>query len=173
MFLVSAESRFEGDSTFPPQAANAKRWAPLDGILHKPKLFDSSVILLERWSSNGRVTMLKKCNQKIFVIISLIFIVGIVDSIKQVIDAKIESPKMIEVCQNALSNAFSSDRPGYTFYECNNSYSPRIYVRTVSSPLFVTVYFQDGTNDMWCTMKEIGSIWIVTGTATTIVAPCL
>jgi hypothetical protein len=27
MFLASAESRFEGESTLPPQAGNAHRWA--------------------------------------------------------------------------------------------------------------------------------------------------
>ena len=27
MFLALAESRFEGDSTLPPQAGNASRWA--------------------------------------------------------------------------------------------------------------------------------------------------
>jgi hypothetical protein len=113
--------------------------------------------------------MLKKRNQKIFVIIILMFIVGMINAIKQVVAAKNESPQMIEVCQNALS----SDRLGYTFYECNNSYSPLIYVRTESSLLSVTVYFQDGTNDMWCNMKQFGSTWIVTGTRTTIVAPCI
>ena len=27
LFLASAESRFEGESTLPPQAGNANRWA--------------------------------------------------------------------------------------------------------------------------------------------------
>ena len=29
MFLALAESRFEGESTLPPQAGNASRWAPI------------------------------------------------------------------------------------------------------------------------------------------------
>ncbi len=121
----------------------------------------------------GRVIMLKKRKQIIFIILILMVFVSMIDTIGQVFAAKIESPHMIEACQNALSAAFSSDRPGYTYYGCNNSYSPIIYVRTESSLLTVNVHFTDGTNDMWCDMKQIGLTWIVTGRASTIVAPCL
>ncbi len=107
--------------------------------------------------------MSKKRYLSIFVIIVLLFIVGAVVTIDQV--------QMIEVCRNALS----SDRPGYTYYTCGDTiiYSPLRYERTTSSsPPSVTVYFDDGTNDMWCHMERKGSEWVVAGWGSTIVGMC-
>lgn len=115
--------------------------------------------------------MLKKRTLIIYATIVLMLIVGMIDTINQVLAAKIESPQMIQACQNALS----SDRPGYTFYKCDNTeiYNPLGYVKTESSLLSVNVYFDDRINTLWCDMQQIGLKWVVTGTASTIAWPCL
>ena len=116
------------------------------------------------------VIMSKIHKLSIFVIIVLLLIMGVIAAARRVDTVKNESPQMIEACRNALS----SDRPGYTFYKCDNNdvYQPLNYVRTESSHLPIIVYFDDGTNDMWCQMQQIGSNWVVTGTGSTLVAPC-
>ena len=114
--------------------------------------------------------MPRKRYLSVFVIIVLLLIVGAIVAIKQVVVIRNEQSQMIEICRNALS----SDRPGYTSYACGDTvfYSPLRYERTKSSLTSVTVYFDDGTNDMWCDMQWNGSKWVVTGMATTIVGMC-
>ncbi len=110
----------------------------------------------------------------IYIIIVLLIIIGAISATKQVVAIRNERSQMIEVCQQALSSASSSDRPGYTRYTCGDNvvYSYRQYKGIKSSPLSATVYFDDGTNDMWCDMQYNGSKWVVKGTAATIVGIC-
>jgi len=109
--------------------------------------------------------MLKKRYLLILGLIVLLFILGAIVPVKSFID---EHSPMVEVCRNALS----SDRPGYTFYECG-IYNPLRYERTTFSyPDTVTVHFTDGINDMQCEMQRRGSKWVVTGRLSTLAAPC-
>src|SRR5512138_1917808 len=118
--------------------------------------------------------MFKKRYLSIFVIIILLFSFVAVVAITQAVAMKNEQSQMIEVCRNALSSALSSDRPGYTSYSCGDTviYSPIRYEKTKFSVLSVTVYFDDGTNDMWCDAQWRGLEWVVIGWGSTIVGMC-
>lgn len=120
-----------------------------------------------RFRQSEGVTMFKK--RYLFILIPLVLVFTIV-AIITIIRAIDEHSQRVDVCRNALS----SDRPGYTFYECGSTdiYSPLNYQRAEASPISVTIYFDDGTNDMWCDMQRHGSEWVVISRGSTITAPC-
>lgn len=123
------------------------------------------------WMIFGDMPVFKKRYLPILVLVLLLFTSGAIVGIKKVAAIRKEQSQMIEVCLTALS----SDRLGYTFYECGSAdvYSPLKYERIKSSSLSGTVvYFDDGTNEMWCHMQRNSSKWIVTGTGSTLAAPC-
>ncbi|HEY9760007.1 MAG TPA: hypothetical protein V6C97_32915 [Oculatellaceae cyanobacterium] len=133
-------------------------------------LIVSLLVISVGWMIFGDTPMFKKRYLPILVLVFLLFAIGAIVSVKKVAAIRSERSQMIEACLTALS----SDRLGYTFYECGSPdvYSPLKYERIKSSPLSVTVYFHDGTNDMWCHMQRNSSKWIVAGTGSTIAAPC-
>ncbi len=132
---------------------------------------------------NGKGDMSKKHYLAIFITIGLLFTIGTIFAVKQVAVIRLGRSQAIEICLDALSNAYGSDRPGYTAYPCGDTviYSPIKYEPTRSFSLFQrryltdriqSVHFSDGTNRMWCDMKWNGSKWELIGTASTMAGMC-